>query len=74
MAYAPLRLIAEPAAASPVAGLPARLVARLRAARWRRRARRDYEWLLGADDHILADVGVTRAALRAALSDLDRQA
>lgn len=54
--------------ARPTAGLIGRIVklgARLAAAR---KARRDFESLRGASDHLLSDIGLTRAQVEHALA------
>jgi uncharacterized protein YjiS (DUF1127 family) len=46
-----------------------RIAAVVRAAVARRTARRDYQRMLEREDHLLRDMGVTRAEVRRALGD-----
>jgi hypothetical protein len=46
-----------------LADLARRAAATRALARARTRARRDYAWLRGLDDHFLADMGLTRGAI-----------
>jgi uncharacterized protein YjiS (DUF1127 family) len=58
--------------ASPVAiaeGIGRRIAAAVRAALARRKERYGYRQLLGCDEHLLRDMGVTRADIRQALDD-----
>jgi uncharacterized protein YjiS (DUF1127 family) len=50
-------------------GVIGRIRAAIRRTLERRRARHDYEALLGCDDHIFRDVGLTRDDVRSALAD-----
>jgi uncharacterized protein YjiS (DUF1127 family) len=70
MAYAPAQITALEALVpglAPHRSLPSRLIAALKAAHARRKAIHDYENLLAVDPHLLADIGVSRADVRAAL-------
>jgi uncharacterized protein YjiS (DUF1127 family) len=49
----------------------ARIKAALKAAHARRTARREYTYLLGAEDHLLQDIGISRADVRQALRECD---
>jgi uncharacterized protein YjiS (DUF1127 family) len=51
-----------------VSGLIAHVARAIRTAHARRKMRHDYETLLVCDDHILRDIGVTRADVRDALA------
>jgi uncharacterized protein YjiS (DUF1127 family) len=59
MGYGPIR--------SPFAGI----VARIMAARARQAARRTYAYLLDAEQHLLDDIGLTRAEVKRALMECD---
>jgi uncharacterized protein YjiS (DUF1127 family) len=48
-----------------------RVAAAVRAAQARHEARRAYAYMLGCDDHLLRDMGVTRRDVHAAMQALD---
>ena len=51
----------------------ARITAALVAARTRQAAHRTHIYLLDAEEHLLNDIGLTRADLRRALTECDRR-
>jgi uncharacterized protein YjiS (DUF1127 family) len=55
----------------PVRSPFARIVAAIKAARERQIARRSYVYLLDADQHLLDDIGMTRADVKRALMECD---
>jgi hypothetical protein len=77
MTYAPAFLTALDAMVPGLAqtrgrSLPSRLLAALGAEAARRQAIHDYRKLMGVDEHLLADIGLTRNAVRQALKAAER--
>jgi uncharacterized protein YjiS (DUF1127 family) len=56
----------------PIRSPFARIVATMKTVRTRQAARRTYAYLLDADPHLLADIGLTRADVQYALRACDR--
>jgi uncharacterized protein YjiS (DUF1127 family) len=55
----------------PIRSPFARILAAVKAARERQMARRTYVYLLDADQHLLDDIGMTRADVKQALMECD---
>jgi hypothetical protein len=60
-------ILANPTDLSAADALHVRLAARIAAGIARAKARRDYRRMLEREDHVLADMGVSRRAVRQAL-------
>ena len=71
MTHASAMTILETMGFGPIASPFARLKAALKAAHARRAARRDYAYLLEAEDCLLQDIGITRTDVRQAMRECD---